>query len=245
MRGLQLFVMLIPSLFHIEEASDKFLTTLRRHGWIINEQDIDFTNVGDSIDDRCQALLGVHCTAQSTVPPLTVLTPPVTEGCKPINEFIHKPFNDMTYVISFSRSSINQHSDSDLTAIDPIPAPPLRSQYMAKRLYDIIPKNDIGASTVGAGVYDTSHLFPPLSLDDKNIFGRLFGVEFDAHDVSLIRSIAPYEVVRGFGFCDETAQKLALKSNLHLLTGAVPVHSSHAVLSCISDRMRAPKEREL
>eukprot|EP00956_Cyclotella_meneghiniana_P009226 scaffold12666_cov25-Cyclotella_meneghiniana.AAC.2 len=109
-------------------------------------------------------------------------------------------------------------------------------------MYDLVEKANIGQSRIGTGVYDRSHLYPPVSVQSSAtnpIFGRFFGIEFKVadFDVTLIRQISPYEVVHG-GYSDKLSQHLALGSNLHLLPSAIPSNSSLSIMGCLADRIR-------
>eukprot|EP00956_Cyclotella_meneghiniana_P009860 scaffold13641_cov42-Cyclotella_meneghiniana.AAC.4 len=116
----------------------------------------------------------------------------------------------MQYAISFSRAHLDQFLEEKHVAVDPLPSVSPQNDYHAVRMYDLVDKVNMGDSRVGTG--------------DLN--------------VSLIRQISPYEVVRGFGYTDQLSQHLALGSNLYLLPSAVPSHSSLAILTCLADRLR-------
>jgi hypothetical protein len=222
-KGLQVFAILIPSVFQAEEVSDAFCSILTKDGWILHTNEVDYPSFGDSIDDRCSVILGVHQSAQANAQPITLITPPSSVP-KPIADFILEQFNDTCYAVSFSKSSIEQYPSGTLRAVDPLPTPLPRSNHFSSRLYDLVPSNDIIThTTIGTGVYDTAHLLPPLAKANDSIFGQLFGIEFEKHETQLVRPISLYEVVKAFGYPDATAQKLALKSNVHLLLGAVPL----------------------
>ena len=242
-KGLQVFVILIPSSFHVQDASDKFSSYLRRDNWVLSSNDVQFQNFGDSIDDRCTALFGVHRSTQAIVHPLSIITPPLPRVCQPIHDFIYEPFDDMQYAVSFSRQQLDQYMDEDHVSVDPLPDVVQRHEFHSRRMYDLVEKVNMGQSHIGTGVYDRSHLFPPVSVHSSTtnpIFGRFFGIEFKVDDlnVTLVRQISPYEVVRGFGFSDKLSQHLALGSNLHLLPSAVPSNSSLSLMSCLADRIR-------
>jgi hypothetical protein len=243
-KGLQVFVIYIPSLFHVEEVSDKFQIALKRDGWTLQISDIDFPTFGDSIDDRCSVIMGVHRSTQANVAPLLVVTPPSSPP-KAISDFVFDKFNESCYAVSFSRKYIDQHPTGNLKIVDSMPTPPPRSSRHSRRLYDLVPSVDIVHTTLGTGVYDTNYLLPPLSKANDSIFGQLFGIEFDTLETTLVRPISPYEMVRGFGFPDTAAQKLALRSNLHLLTGAIPILSSRAILNTVLDRLRQIRDESV
>jgi hypothetical protein len=112
----------------------------------------------------------------------------------------------------------------------------------------LLPKNDPYKTAIGAGVYDTGHLIPPLAVkmaDTDNVFDTLFGIEFKYMNATLVRSFSPYEFARGFGFGDDLARKLALRTNIHLLTNAIPSFTSVAIFDCIRDRLRLIREKSI
>jgi hypothetical protein len=162
MKSLQTFAVIIPSLLHVQEATDNFSSILHKVGWVISANRLDFAANGDSIDYYCTVLHGVHKSTASIVHPLSVITPPHTRS-KPISDFIHKDYNSETYSVSFARQYLHQYSDDKLIAVDPMPSPPPRSLYFSRRMYDLIPVDSAGAPTLGCGVYNCNHLFPPLA----------------------------------------------------------------------------------
>ncbi|KAL7504453.1 hypothetical protein ACHAXN_002097, partial [Cyclotella atomus] len=218
-KSLQAFMIIIPSVLHVEEVSDRFGTSLHRDGWVLTANRLDFANCGDSIDDYCTAITGVRKSTASVVEPIAVISPP-TAWPNPIASYIYDKYNDQCYSLSFAREYIEQYSARTIL------------------IYDLVPTDEVGSPTVGCGVFDTNHLFPPIAISTGGTFGRLFGVEFEALGIRLVRSISPYEVVRGFGFDDTTAQTLSLQNNIHLLAASVPTNTSRALLDCLTSRLR-------
>ena len=100
-------------------------------------------------------------------------------------------------------------------------------------LYDLLPSQHEYDTTMGAGVFDTNHLFPPLVPHNSIIFYQSFGIEFDCMGARLVRPISPYEFTRGFGYSEHITHKLAECSYFHLLLDAIPSSTSDAVLRCL------------
>jgi hypothetical protein len=203
-------------------------------GWIINSQHIAFPAFGDAIDSSTNIIMGTHCTTMAVVEPLSIITPP-TRRCLTISDFVYEKFNEHTYAVSFSRTDIDTFSpDDELFAIEPHPLPPPRTRYHSKLLYNLLPKSDPYKMAIGAGVYDPGHLIPPLAVktaDTDNIFDTLFGIEFKYMNATLVRQFS------GFGFGNDLARKLALRTNIHLLTNAIPSFTSVTIFDCIRDRL--------
>lgn len=230
-------MILIPSTLHIKEASSKFTSWLQRSGWIMSQHHVAFASFGDSVDDYCTAIFGVHQCTNSVVTPMSIIEPPPIRS-KPVANYIHDAYHNQSYSISFARRYIEQYSDDSLVAVDPMPTPSHATNQHSKRLYDLVPTASVGLPTLGCGVYDTGHLFPPSVSSTDGTFGHFFGIEFPALGIELVRCISPYEIVRGFGFDDTTAQTLAKQSNIHLLVSAIPTHTSAALLDNICSRLR-------
>jgi hypothetical protein len=137
--------------------------------------------------------------------------------------------------VSFSSTDIDTFSpDDELFAIEPHPLPPPRTRYHSKLLYNLLPKSDPYKMAIGAGVYDPGHLIPPLAVktaDTDNIFDTLFGIEFKYMNATLVRQFS------GFGFVNDLPRKLALRTNIHLLTNAIPSFTSVTIFDCIRDRL--------
>ncbi|KAL3785603.1 hypothetical protein HJC23_004751 [Cyclotella cryptica] len=230
--GLQLFCLLTPSKLEGIHIPSSFHETLKQDLWITSTTSLQFPTFGDSIDNTATALLGVHRSTQSSVDALYINTPPQAR-CRTIHDFIHTPFNESTY------AHMNRMSDNDtLVAINPVPVPPPTSRYHSTCLYNLLPVKCEHDTTIGAGVFDTSHLFPPLDPQNDNLFGQSFGIEFDCMDMRLVRPISPYEFAKGFGYSDQLTCKLAERSYFHLLLDGIPALTSSAVLNCIVHRLR-------
>ena len=241
-KGLQIFVFFIPSIFDPSSVSSKFCSTVEADGWILHTQCVDFAVFGDSIDDYCGIILGVHRSTSATVPPLTLLTPPVRR-CQPISDFVHEEFNTSSFSVSFSRPFISQYSPDDhLIATDPLPSPARRTSYFSKRKYNLLPRDDPSKHSIGAGVYDVNHLFPPLCEVSDNIFEGSFGIEYDCMNASLVRQISPYEFVRGYGHADDMIGVLALRGNFDLLAYSIPVKTSASIFDCLASRLRSIRD---
>ena len=237
-RGTQLFVIFIPSAFASTKPPREFFDKLTSDGWVLSHQDLHFSAFGDSIDDVSHTIFGVHRSASASVAPLQVLTPPLLRP-EPISSFIYQQFNESSFAISFAKSMIDQYDpDSDLVAVDPLPSASSPVTFRSRRKYNLLPRTDLAGSTVGAGVYDVSCLMPPVTAPSDNIFDNLFGIEYDCMNTTLVRQISPYEAVRGYGFGDEIARTLALRSNLELVQGAIPTRTSSAVFDCVITYIR-------
>ncbi|EED86349.1 predicted protein, partial [Thalassiosira pseudonana CCMP1335] len=144
------------------------------------------------------------------------------------------------YAISFAKDSINFVDDaSRFTAVLPKSSSIPTSAQTSRRLYDLVLKSDTTNIVSGCGVFDTNHLFPPLSRPSDNIFGRTFGIEFDFQSERFIRPISPFEFARGFGFSDELTMQLSHSTHLHLLHGGIPKATSHHIFDCIYARLIA------
>jgi hypothetical protein len=243
-KGLQTFMVFVPSLFVVDTVSPSFRDTLRLDGWVLNIIRVNFADFGDSIDDYSTVIFGAHSSTQSTTTPISILQPPKVKP-QPISSFIHEKFNDATYAVSFARDSLDEYSDNDIVATDPQPSKLPSSRDYSLRLYDLLSSSKPSGLSLGAGVYDIDHLFPPLEQDNDNLFGRLFGIQFKHMNATLVRPISPYEYVRGFGYKDDIAQKLALPANYPLLTGSIPLHTSAACFDAITNRMREIRDNSI
>ncbi|KAL3802962.1 hypothetical protein HJC23_011585, partial [Cyclotella cryptica] len=233
--GLQLFCLLTPSKLEGIHIPSSFHETLKQDLWITSTTSLQFPTFGDSIDDTATALLGVHRSTQSSVDALYINTPPQAR-CRTIHDLIHTPFNESHYAVSFARSHMNRMSANDtLVAIDPVPVPPPTSRYHSTRLYNLLPVKCEHDTTIGAGVFDTSHLFPPLDPQNDNLFGQSFGIEFDCMDATTCQA---HFSIRGFGYSDQLTRKLAERSYFHLLLDGIPALTSSAILNCIVHRLR-------
>ena len=93
--------------------------------------------------------------------------------------------------------------DDNLVAVDPAAAPLPSSRYYATHLYDLLPSQHEHDTTIGAGVFDTNHLFPPLSPHNDNLFDHSFDIEFDRMEARRVQPISPYEFAKGFGYSDQ------------------------------------------
>eukprot|EP00956_Cyclotella_meneghiniana_P028882 scaffold68484_cov41-Cyclotella_meneghiniana.AAC.4 len=236
-KGLQIFIMCIPSIFQPSIVSTQFVSALERVHWKTSTYVYHYSSYGDSIDDNCAVIYGVHSSVTSVVTPITQLSSPIIRP-KPISDYIHENFNKVNYAVCFGRQHIDQYSDNNLTARDPMPTPSPPTPYFSTRLYDIIDKASPAQSSIGTGVYDTKDIFPPVTQDSENIFGRLFGIEYSNMGKDLVRPISPYEVVRGFGFSEATTQCLAKRSNLHLMRNSIPTRTSTNILDTVLGRLR-------
>eukprot|EP01082_Thalassiosira_pseudonana_P008343 g7453.t1 g7453 contig24:661092-664348(-) len=217
----------------------QFIRTLNDDKWRLSECNSHLSAFGDSINDDVRVLFGVHRCTAPTVEPLSLITPPHIQ-CRPISDFIHDKFQHSSYAISFAKDSINFVDDtSRFTAVLPkSPSIPTSAQT-SRRLYDLVLKSDTTNIVSGCGVFDTNHLFPPLSRPCDNIFGRTFGIEFDFQSERFIRPISPFEFARGFGFSDELTMQLSHSTHLHLLHGGIPKATSHHIFDCIYARLIA------
>jgi hypothetical protein len=92
-QGLQVFLIVVPSQFKVNEVSTKFQSKLTNDRWILSVSSLEFPSFGDSIDDTTNVILGVHRSTEATATALTLLAPP-KQCCKPISEFIHAKFNE-------------------------------------------------------------------------------------------------------------------------------------------------------
>eukprot|EP00970_Alexandrium_tamarense_P010232 scaffold2050_cov108-Alexandrium_tamarense.AAC.4 len=120
------------------------------------------------------------------------------------------------YAISFAKDSINFVDDaSRFTAVLPKSSSIPTSAQTSRRLYDLVLKSDTTNIVSGCGVFDTNHLFPPLSSPSANIFGRTFG------------------------FSDKSTKQLSHPTHLHLLHGGIPKATSHHIFDCIYARLIA------
>ena len=244
-RGLQTFAFLIPSIFDFDAVTSRFCTTVETDGWVIHTQSIDFAAFGDSIDDYCGVILGVHRSTAPTVAPICLHTPPVRRS-KPIKDFIHTAFNESNYAVSFTRQLIDQYSPDDaLIAVDVPASPPPRTRYHSVRKYNLLPRLDPSKHTVGAGVFDVDHLFPPVSVGSDNIFDNSFGIEFDCLNSSLVRQLSPYEFVRGYGYGDDSVNVLALRKNFGLMAHSIPTQTSASIFDCVASRLRVLRDASL
>ena len=114
---------------------------------------------------------------------------------------------------------------------------------LAKCMYNLVKKDDYSGFYSGCGVFSTTGLVPPMSQANDNVFGRLFGLEFDAcHPesdaaVRAIRAISPFEFASSFQFGSELVQQLADPANVHLLDGGIPARTSRAIFGAVHDRL--------
>eukprot|EP00956_Cyclotella_meneghiniana_P032499 scaffold89719_cov47-Cyclotella_meneghiniana.AAC.1 len=243
-KGLQIIVMIIPSIFQASTVSTQFLSTLGSANWVLSTHEYHYSSYGDSVDDKCTVIYGVHASVTSIATPILPLSSPIIRP-KPVSDYIHEDFNKANFAVCFGRQFIDQFTDNNLMARDPMPSPLPATTYYSSRLYDIIDKASPAQSSIGTGVYDTGHLFPPVSQDNDNTFGTVFGIEFTCMKTDLVRPISPYEVVRGFGFSDATTQSLAKRSNFHLMRNCIPTRTSMSILTCVTSRLRDIRDSSL
>jgi hypothetical protein len=165
----------------------KCICTLNDDKWRLSEYNSHLSAFGDSISDNVCVLLGVHRCTAPTVEPLSPITPPHIH-CRPVSDFIHDKFQHSSYAISFAKDSINFVDDtSRFTVSRPKSSSIPTLAQTSRRLYDLVLKSDTTNIVSGCGLFDTNHLFPPLSRPSDNIFGRTFGVEFEFQSEHFVR----------------------------------------------------------
>jgi hypothetical protein len=108
-RGLQLLQIFVPTTFAGNSLANRFCKKLRASGWCISHQDISFPSFGDSIDDGRFIIFGQHTSTAASIRPLVLLAPPPTP-VKPIEAYIHEPFDHMTYALSLAKDYL-PHDD--------------------------------------------------------------------------------------------------------------------------------------
>ena len=199
---------------------------------------MSYADFGDSIDGKATVFIGVHSRTSFKTDRITIPTPPRTEKSS-ITQFLLDEYNKVNYAVSYAKSSREfVHQGRQLVAKDPTQE---ESQH-SRCLYNLVDRNDNSGFYAGCGVYDTNFLSPPLNHENDKIFGRLFGVEFEAEyddnwKCKLVRQIAPFEFASQFGFDKDLTLRLAEPQYLHLLDGGLPSNSSIKILEIVFNRL--------
>ena len=89
----------------------------------------------------------------------------------------------------------------------------------------------------GTFAYDSFYPAPPLSPNNDNVFGKLFGIIYkDENDTLLTRKISYFEYCQCFGFNGEVLKKMSENArNLDLFCNAVPAHTSALIFEKAAD----------
>ena len=231
-RSLQVFVAhLHPSTPFSVMAS--FRARMRDDGWLLTTVDTFFPDFGDSIDCSTRIVIGLHKTTSPSARKV-LLPPPPKSTCLKIADFLYTDFNRSEYVCAYGKSSPGFASENNsFRAVNPVHTPNL----LSKCSYNIVRKDDPTGVVIGCGIYDTAGLAPPMSAPNRNIFGQLFGLEFECQlevtqpPMSAIRAISTYEYASLYSLHPELTVQLAEIPNSHLLDGGIPARTSVAVMS--------------
>ena len=237
-RLLQVFVAHVhPSMAN--SVTNKFSKTLRENGWLLTTLDAAYYDFGDSIDGSSRFILGVHSHTQRNATKLFVPAPP---HCVPLKlaDFIYTDFNRPEYVVAYGQSAPAFSTEANsFRADEPIQLPSQQSTC----LYNLVKKTDHSGFTNGCGVYSLSGIGPPLHPNNKNVFGRLFGIEFSyafqAHQppMTVVRPISNFEYACLFCLPPEITTKMSEPQCLPLLDGGIPALTSKAIFNIIYDRL--------
>ena len=233
-RGTQIFWVFIHPSCDMGLAK-LFRRSTSRTGWIISSTTIYFPDFGDSIADNTTVYVGIHkgCTSNHTA--INVAFPPQIAP-QPLASFLYEPFNVKPHAVSLSRYHAD-FTDGGCVASDPPPSNTPTQAHRAKKNYLLHRPGDNTNISCGAGVYDTAGICPPFCSPNTNIFGSLFGVEYDDGPDTFIRPIASYEVAKTFRLHDDVTYALAHPANFLLLDCGIPTRTSNAFLDAISSRL--------
>ncbi len=201
---------------------------------------MSFPQSGDSIDGHCHIIAGIHRSSAPRTQPIMLKTIPHVTSC-PLADFIYTPFNKMNYSISVS--PLDPQFDSQQTGMEvslPKSSNSNRSPYQSLCMYNIHRTSDEKSISHGASIFHMSHLLPQIEVDHSdNIFGPLFGVEYQSNNHTYIRAISQYEYVCAFGFDANMNMELSKPTNLSALQFGVPSRTSHWLISSIHEELDA------
>ena len=130
LKGLQVIVMCIPSLFQASDVTSLFTSKLQRNNWVLTTHDFYYASYGDLVDDKCTVIYGVHASTASIVSRMNPASTPILRP-KPISNFLHEEFNDSNFAVCFGRQYIDQYSENKMMARDPMPTP----LYLQRRIF--------------------------------------------------------------------------------------------------------------
>ena len=236
-RGLQIFVAQVHPASP-PPTTRQFCSDLCSVGWHITAIRMSYADFGDSIDNKATVFIGVHSCSSIKAKHIPIPTLPQIETMR-ISHFLLEEYNKVNYALSYAKSSRKFiYQGRQMVAKDAVQEEAQHSRC----LYNLVDRADNSGFYSGCGVFDTN--FPSLPLNCKNdkIFGRLFGIEFEAaYDdhwkCTLVRQILHYKFVSQFGFDKDLTLRLAEPEYLHLLDGGLPSHSSIAILEAVFTRL--------
>eukprot|EP00984_Skeletonema_dohrnii_P006306 scaffold2258_cov84-Skeletonema_dohrnii-CCMP3373.AAC.7 len=209
----------------------KFLLQLQKlgSGWHVTQIDAYCPNFGDSVASSITFAVAINKSTSSNVSAHTFAHPP-TVTPKPLSAFVHEPFNDMQYCVSFGKDN-PAFKLQPISASTPKQAATRIHKHAAIRLYDLHRPSDTKDISAGAGVYSLDNLCPPLEQRNSNLFNKSFGVEITTQAQSMVRKISNFEVASCFGIPQGPClEALAHESNFHCLDGGIPYRTSRWLL---------------
>ena len=241
-RHLSLFVAFVhPD--HDGRAVSLFTKSLERNHWLISDETISFPSLGDSVVGRMRLVIGIHSETESNASTLRIPTPPASNPA-PIARYLWKSFNKIEHACSYARSSPQFHQDlhsSDSPSLFEATTPKTNESSTGpgvKVLYNLLRRDADHSITTGSSVVSTSNLCPSFTpCKSQNIFGHLFGIEFEVDSENYVRPVSSFEFVRCFNLSDDLTYSLSHPDNEFYLDAALPAFTSAHVLSSIHDRL--------
>jgi hypothetical protein len=230
--NLHIFVLHLPSCFQYSITS-KFIANCTKSNWHIFKEHFVFPFMGDCVDDNATFLIGVQKAVCFSEPDFSIPRPPVLP-C-PFAPHINKPYNRVEYSISDQPGS--ELFDSDNSYFDKVNPDPINAtQHTSHSLYHLVPKTISTPTLAGSQVCDSAFPAPKLNPPNFNIFGYLFGIQFEIDGRKLIRPFSPYEYIKCLGYDTSLTRALAQQpQHIALLEHAVPANTSQSLLSAIYD----------
>ena len=181
-KALQLQRGLVIFTAHIHPECDltpvaAFKKFLKRGDWILSEHGVYYPNFWDSIADSSMFIIGIQRTYSYNRVIVVCLTPPDISG-RTLGEFVYLPFNKHEVSVSPARTD-GGFRDSYMVGSNPYSEAAAKRHTVSKRIYNLHRVIDNHSVIAGTSVYFLEGICPPLCLLDQNIFGCVFGIEFE------------------------------------------------------------------
>ena len=216
-------------------ATAKFVNGLEAAHWVVTSQKVHYVDIGDSVDDSCVIITAVHSSCAPQVDPIKLILPPTCDP-PPIAAYIHEPFNDPRYAISYGRGDTLFNSDDACRVA--CNDPPARESLIpptVKYAYSLHRDGDQLATTAGAMVLSSSGLCPPFEwCSTQNVFHHLFGIEFNYDGHVYVRPFSTFEFTRCFNLTENLQYRLSHDDYKFALDAAMPAFTSGWLFSQIN-----------
>jgi hypothetical protein len=203
-----------------------FMQQLKSAGWcMLLFNDVFFPNLGNSVADRCNVVIGILSSCATLVKPLE-LKPPLPFPHSLLVLFLWEPFNRLEHSVSLARKD-NDFFRQDIKFHATNPPTDAQSEPRIVIKYFLHWHGTNKSTLCGCSVVSSNGLCSPFDAgDNQNMFQHLFGIEFSYENHTHVLGISPIKFAWCFGFYNNLTYHLSHPLCKFALDTAIPSMTS-------------------